>query len=492
MTADGSNGSNGQAGKIETRLFINGQFVESSDKKTFKLLSPSTREQVAQVYEATVDDTNAAVAAAKAAQPAWAALSPDERAKPMKKLAELLRESTEQMAYLEAISMGRPLAAFFDSFACASHFEHFAGLGWDVQGTTSLNTPGMLSMTFRQPYGVAAAIIPWNGPAIFFGSKTAPMVAAGNAVVVKSSEKAPLTSAFIATLINKAGFPPGVINVLHGHGQTSGATLSSHMDVRVLSFTGSGRTGRLITEAAAKSNLKNVLLELGGKSPSLIFEDADLERAARETQNSVTFNTGQVCMANSRIYVQDTVADAFIAQFKELMGGVKIGASTVDGTEMGPLADEIQYNTVNKYIQLGKEAGGKLILGDGEAHPDAGKGYFVAPHIFTDLPEDARPLKEEIFGPVVSIGVFKSEEEVLRKANDTEYGLYASVYTKDISRAIRIAKGLESGTVGVNCTSPTVVADMPFGGYKASGVGREGPKHSLNNYLEEKTVLIKL
>ncbi|EKG20848.1 hypothetical protein MPH_01831 [Macrophomina phaseolina MS6] len=302
-----------------------------------------------------------------------------------------------------------------------------------------------------------------------------------------------LQSAFIAQLIDKAGFPPGVINVLHGHGATSGATLSSHMDVRVLSFTGSGRTGRLVSEAAARSNLKNIHLELGGKSPALIFDDADLERAAADTQHSMTFNTGQVCMANSRIYVQDTVADAFVAAFKARYAGVRVGAATEQSTQMGPVADAAQYETISRYIGLAKEAGGKLVLGDaGGRHQDADKGYFIGPHIFTDLPEDSLPVKEEIFGPVVSIGVFKTEEEALQKANDTEFGLYAAVYTKDISRAIRVAKGLESGTVGVNCTSPTLAVDMPFGGYKSSGVGREGLKHSLNNFLEEKTVLIKL
>lgn len=300
-----------------------------------------------------------------------------------------------------------------------------------------------------------------------------------------------LQSAFIASLIAQAGFPPGVINVLHGHGATSGATLAAHMDVRVLSFTGSGRTGRLISEAAARSNLKNLHLELGGKSPALVFDDADLERAAADTQFSMTFNTGQVCMANTRIYVQEGVAEAFVEKFKARYAAVKVGDSLAEGTQMGPLADQMQFENVNRYIQLGKEAGGKLILG-GEEHADAGKGYFVGPHIFTDLPEDSKPLKEEIFGPVVCIGTFKTEEEALRKANDTEYGLYSAVYTKDVSRAIRIAKGLEAGTVGVNCSSPTLAADMPFGGYKSSGIGREGLKQSLNNFLEEKTVLIKL
>ncbi|KAB2573848.1 Aldehyde dehydrogenase [Lasiodiplodia theobromae] len=488
--------SNGAPEKIETRLFINGKFVESSDKKTFPLYAPSTREHVADVFEATVADTNAAVAAAKAAQPAWAALSPTERGVPMKKLAALLRDPVHaaRMAYLEAVSMGRPLAMYHDGAHCATKFETFATTGWDAQGTTSLNTPGVLAMTFRQPYGVAAAIIPWNGPAVFVGEKVAPMVAAGNAVVVKSSEKAPLTTAYISTLIDQAGFPPGVINVLHGHGPVSGATLSSHMDVRVISFTGSGRTGRLICEAAAKSNLKNVHLELGGKSPSLIFDDADLDRAAAETQFSMSMNTGQVCMANSRILVQDTVADAFKQKFRDSFAAVRVGASTDDGVQMGPLADEVQFKTVTNYIQLAKDAGGKLLLdADAQLPSDAkDKGFFVGPHIFTDLPEDSRPAREEIFGPVVVIGVFKTEEEAVRRANDTEYGLYASVYTKDVSRAIRVAKALESGTVGVNCTSPTIVHDMPFGGYKASGLGREGIHHSLNNFLEEKTVVVRI
>ncbi|OJD30453.1 aldehyde dehydrogenase [Diplodia corticola] len=519
MAADGSNGG---PQKIETRLYINGkaspssfprqpwpssstshtltplavQFVESSDKKTFKLFSPSTREHVADVFEATTADTNAAVAAAKAAQPSWAALSPTERGVPMKKLAALLRtnESQTRMAALEASSMGRPLGAYFDAEHCAGSFEAFAAHGWgaQAQGATSVRTPGMLAMTLRQPFGVAAAIIPWNGPAVFFGSKVAPMVAAGNAVVLKSSEKAPLTSAYIAGLIDQAGFPPGVINVLHGHGQTSGATLSSHMDVRVLSFTGSGRTGRLICEAAARSNLKNVHLELGGKSPAIIFDDADLDRAAADTQFSMTLNSGQICMANSRILVHEAVAADFQARFRDRYAAVRVGRADDDAVQMGPLADAAQYESVTSYIQLAKDAGATMLLGGDASVNKEGGGFFVGPHIFTDLPDDSRPAREEIFGPVVIIGVFKTEEEAVRRANDTEYGLYASVYTKDISRAIRMAQALESGTVGVNCSSPTLVDDMPFGGYKASGLGREGLTHSLGNFLEEKTVLIRL
>jgi aldehyde dehydrogenase (NAD+) len=295
-------------------------------------------------------------------------------------------------------------------------------------------------------------------------------------------------SAKVASLIEKAAFPPGVINVLSGHGHISGAVLSSHMDVRALSFTGSGRTGRLIQAAAAKSNLKNVILELGGKSPAVIFEDADLNSAVEDTQHSIQWNSGQVCMANSRIYIQDTIADRFISIFKEKFGAAMLGDPTDEQTNHGPQADEVQYKNVSRYIQLGKQSG-KLVLG-GEERND-GKGYFVQPTVFTDTPEDAKIMKEEVFGPVVNINTFKTEDEALAKANDTEYGLYAAVYTKNIDRAMRFAKGMEAGTVGVNCTSPTLAHDMPFGGWKVSGVGREGIFESIDNFLETKTVLIK-
>ncbi|KIX92496.1 uncharacterized protein Z520_11816 [Fonsecaea multimorphosa CBS 102226] len=485
----------GSIGKIETRLFINGKFVESSDGKTFPIKSPATREVVAEVYEASEKDTDAAVAAAKAAFPAWSALSPAERGAYLKKLAALLVESGEELSRLEALSMGRPVSLYFDHRAAASTFEHYAEAGYEVQGVSSLNTPGFVNMTFKQPYGVVAAIIPWNVPLVFFANKVAPALAAGNTVVLKSSEKAPLTSAKAATLIEKAGFPPGVINVISGHGQTSGAILSSHMDVRALSFTGSCRTGRLIQAAAAKSNLKHVVLELGGKSPAIIFDDCDLEDAVKETKFSIQYNSGQVCMANSRIYVQDTLADKFIEAFKEQFAKVSAGDPLDPNTNHGPQADSAQFDTVHKYIAAGKSTG-TLALGGTADVPglseSAQQGYFVPPTIFLHTPEEAAVMKEEIFGPVVNINTFKTEEEVIAKANDSEFGLYAAVYTKDINRAMRFAKALEAGTVAVNCTSPTTARDMPFGGYKSSGSGREGFGHSLNNFLETKTVLIKV
>lgn len=279
-----------------------------------------------------------------------------------------------------------------------------------------------------------------------------------------------------------------MLNIITGFGNVSGSVLSHHMDVRALSFTGSTRTGRHIQEAAAKSNLKVVMLELGGKSPAIIFEDADLEKAAEATQHSVQTNSGQTCMANSRVYVQDTVADKFIELFKTKFAPVSLGDPTASDVNHGPQADKVQHSNVLKYLEIAKKDG-KVILG-GTANDE--KGYFINPTIFTGLPEDSQAMKEEIFGPVVNINIFKTEEEVLAKANNTEYGLYASVFTKNIDRAMRFAKGLEAGTVGVNVTSPVTARDTPFGGYKGSGIGREGFAHSMDNFLETKTVLIKL
>ncbi|KAF5019530.1 hypothetical protein F66182_8472 [Fusarium sp. NRRL 66182] len=475
---------------VKPLMLIDGQLVEASDGKSFPLFNPATGAKVAQVPEATKDDVDRAVASAQRAFPEWSALAPAKRGGYLKKLAALIKEHNDELALLEARSMGRPLPHFFDGYAASSNFEHYAEAWGQIQGQSSLNTPGYVNMTFRQPFGVVAAIIPWNAPLIFFSSKTAPALITGNTVVLKSSEKAPLGAAKFAELIHKAGFPPGVFNVVSGHGNPSGAALASHMDVRVLSFTGSGRTGRAIQEAAAKSNLKKVILELGGKSPAIIFEDADLDQAVKDTMHSIQINSGQVCMANSRVYVQDTIADRYIEAAKKALAAVKAGDPTKDGVNHGPQADKTQYDTVLRYIEEGKKTS-TLALG-GKGSFDSTGGCFVEPTIFLDTPEDAKIMKEEIFGSVVNINVIKTEEEAIQKANDTEFGLYAAVYTKNLDRAMRVAKAIDSGYVGINCTSPAVAEDMPFGGYKTSGQGREGWKHSIDNFLEVKTVMIKV
>ncbi|KAL4765715.1 aldehyde dehydrogenase family protein [Aspergillus foveolatus] len=397
---------------------------------------PSTNgsgKSVAEVSQATEGDTNNAVAAAKAAFPAWRDRSPADRGAYLHKPAVLIRENNDEFARLEALSTGRPVSQYFDATVSADTFSYFAEAGWTVQGTSSLNTPGHLNMTVKQPYGVVACIIPWKVPMAFFAFKVAPAPAAGITVVLKSSEKAPLTSALAATLIAKAGFPPGVVNILSGFGTPAGNTLASHMDI--------------------------VHMELGGKSPALIFEDADLENTAQATQFSIQCLSGQTCMANSRIYVQESVADKFLALFKEKFG------SAVDG---------LQYERVKSYITIG-EQDGKLSMGG-----DAGNGYFIKPTVFESVPEDSLIVKGEVFGPVVVINAFKTEEEAIKKVNASEFGLYASVFTKDLDRAVRTSKLLE-----------LALLDMPFGGYKMNGVGREGFMHSLDNFLETKTILIR-
>lgn len=395
------------------------------------------------------------------------------------------------MAKLDAIAMGRPVSTYFDSHYAATHFNYYAEAAYP-QGHTSLNTPGFLNMSLRQPFGVVAIIIPWNAPLVFFSKKVAPAVAAGNCVIVKSSEKAPLTAWKVSQWVEKCGFPPGVINVLSGHGQVSGQALAEHMKIRALSFTGSTRTGRAIQIASAKSNLKKVVFELGGKSPAIIFDDADLEQAAKETENSINWNSGQTCMANSRIYVQASIRDKFIEAFTKNAKARKLGDPTSSDINHGPQADKMQHEAVQKYIAVGKEEAKTTIDTKPDTASSDSKSLLVHPVIFTDVSEQSRIAKEEIFGPVVMINSFTTEEEAIAKANDTEFGLYAALYTKDLERAMRVGKKLESGMVGINCTSPTGCWDLPFGGWKGSGVGRESLLESMEHYLEHKSMYVRV
>ncbi|KAF2134184.1 aldehyde dehydrogenase [Dothidotthia symphoricarpi CBS 119687] len=475
---------------IETQLLINNELVPASDNALFDLFSPHTGELVAKVAEATPADVNTAVDAAQAAFPAWSALSPAQRGVPLKKMADLVLAEVDELARLDALAMGKPVGEFpFDATYAATHFNYFAEAAYP-QGHTSLNKPGFLNMSLRQPFGVVAIIIPWNAPLIFFSKKVAPAVAAGNCVVVKSSEKAPLTSWKLSQWIAQCGFPPGVINILSGHGHISGQALAEHMKVRALSFTGSMRTGRLIQIAAAQSNLKKLVFELGGKSPALIFEDADLELAAKETENSVNWNSGQTCMANSRIYVHESVEDAFLALFEKFARARRLGDPLATGVNHGPQADKAQSDAVRRYIAIGKKDAQRTI--DTTPNDASPSSNLIHPVIFTQVPESSPLTRDEIFGPVVIINSFATEQEAIAKANDTEFGLYAALYTKDLERAMRVGKKLESGMVGVNCTSPTGCWDLPFGGWKGSGVGRESLLESMDHYLEVKTLYVRV
>jgi aldehyde dehydrogenase (NAD+) len=353
-----------------------------------------------------------------------------------------------------------------------------------------LNTKDHVNITFRQPFGVCGGIIPWNIPLLMLINKVGPALVTGNTLVLKSSEKSPLSSLFVAKLAQEIGLPKGVLNVLSGFGRPCGEAIAKHMDIRKLSFTGSVIAGRAIKKAAAESNLKNVTLELGGKSPLVIFEDAELAKAIPAAAFSILANSGQACIASSRVYVHASIADKFMAGMKAAMVEMgKSGDALVAGTRRGPQADKIQFDRVMSYLQSAKDEKIDIPLG---GHREGEKGYFIEPTIIANAPEDSKVMKEEIFGPVVCINTFTDEEEVLEKANDTEYGLYASVFTKDISRALRVAKRLEAGSVGVNCTSPTMAIDMPFGGFKQSGDGRELSKYSTDYWTELKSVFIAL
>ncbi|KAF2434372.1 aldehyde dehydrogenase [Tothia fuscella] len=471
---------------IENRLYINGEFVESSDGKKFDIISPYSEEKVASVYEATVEDTNKAVAAAKNAFPSWAELEPHERGVYLSKLGDLCAQYHEELAVLDAISMGRPVSSYFDGFYAAQQLHHYAEAGYYNKGESSLNSKGFVNITFRQPIGVVGAIIPWNVPIILAVHKIGPALAAGCTMVMKTSEKAPLAVIKLAVLAKEAGFPPGVLNIISGFGKPAGSTLAMHTDVRCINFTGSSATG--------KNHLTNISSRLGGKSPAIVFDDADIEQAAKETANSITFNAGQVCVANSRIYVQESVASRFKSEFAKALRIYTPGNPLDPETTQGPQADVLQFKRVVEYLKIAKEQDGKGVveMGGGKLDVAGGKGYFIQPTMIIDQSETAQTMKDEIFGPVVGINVFKTEKEAIAKAVDSEFGLYSAVYSKNIDRALRVAKAMEAGTVGVNCTSPTMAPDMPFGGWKHSGQGREGFGYSLDNYLETKAVYIKL
>jgi aldehyde dehydrogenase (NAD+) len=479
------------AGQYETRLFIAGEFCDPVEKQYFPLRSAVDPDgaPIAQVPIATLPDIDRAIAAGKTAQVAWFALPASARSTVLLKMADLIVRDGETLKKLDSVAMGRPVGGqVIDVMVAAGRFRAMAGLGAFVHGESSLNTPGLLSVTLKQPYGVVGAIIPWNVPMIMWAQKVAPAVAAGNAIVLKTSEKAPLACTHLAALAHEAGFPAGLINVISGAGET-GKILSEHMEIRAISFTGSTATGRRVLAASAASNLKKVSLELGGKSPTIIFDDADLNEAIPACTFSIAWNSGQVCVANSRLYVQESIYPTFLAKFKEAFGGQTHGDPSDAKTMLGPQADKLQGERVLSYLEVGKREG-KVALGGDRV---AGKsGYFIQPTIFTDVADNARIQKEEIFGPVTIINTFKDEAEAVRRANDSEYGLYAAVFSQNIDRALRVAKALDAGCVGVNATSPTLGEDMPFGGYKQSGLGREGGEDALEEWLETKAVAIKI
>ncbi|KAF2482187.1 putative aldehyde dehydrogenase [Neohortaea acidophila] len=475
----------------ETRLFINNEFVDAKSGEFLTVYNPHTDELVSdKIHAAGEADVDAAVSAAQKAFKKWGQSDPSERAALMLKFAALMREHAAEIAKLETTTMGSAIGTQTMGYNVgADLFTYYAGMADKIHGETSYpSSAGKYKITQREPIGVCSGIGAWNVSAVLFAWKAAPALATGNTFIYKPSEKAPLGSLALAKLVQQV-FPPGVINIINGAGKT-GQLLASHMQIRQIAFTGSTATGRKIQEHAAKSNLKRVSLELGGKSPSLIFDDANIEVAVAKSMEGILANTGQICAMASRVFVQESIADKFIDTLKSAFEGASssgiIGDPMNESTQIGPLADKTQFKRVMEYIEGGKKDG-QLVTGGvrkGE------KGLFVEPTIFRNTPSTARIVQEEVFGPVVTVQTFKTEEEAIEMANDTIFGLSACVYTNNIARALRVTRQIEAGTIAVNdWYFPGV--DTPFGGVKQSGYGREGGLEGLNDYLQTKTIQIK-
>jgi aldehyde dehydrogenase (NAD+) len=435
---------------------------------------------------------DAAVKAAEKALPAWRKLSNLARRDIMLKFASLIEEHGKALAELTRITLGAPYASFgaFETGMCAEAFKYNAGWIDKFAGESFPQEDGFLKIVRNEPLGVTAGIVPWNGPLGTVGLKAAPALATGNCFILKPSEKTPFASLALGPLIKEAGFPPGVFQVLSGDGST-GALIASHMQIRKVSFTGSIPTGKRIQEAAAKSNLKRVTLELGGKSPAVVFDDANLENAVTWLANAITANTGQVCFAATRVYVQEGIYDKFVEGYKSALQakGKTIGDPDEDGTVMGPLIDKAQFERVTGFISRGKEQNqGTLLTGGSRV---GSSGFYIEPTVFENVSSSSELLTQEIFGPVAVLNSFKTEEEIIEKSNATNFGLMAGVFTQDINRALRVASAFDSGMVGVNCVS-LMMLGTPFGGTKESGLGRECGRDALLAYTDRKTVMINM
>ncbi|EPB82565.1 aldehyde dehydrogenase [Mucor circinelloides 1006PhL] len=466
--------------KLQTGLFINNEFVKGSD--TIETINPATGKVIAHVQAADKKDVDAAVqAASDAFHGPWSKMTPSERAALMFKLADLIDRDNEELSQIETLDNGKGItfSRLFDVKQIAVTLRYFAGYADKIHGKV-INTEGALSYTRHEPIGVCGAIIPWNFPVMMLGWKLGPALATGNTVVVKTSEMTPLSALKVCQLVVEAGFPPGVINIITGYGAVAGDALARHMKVSKIAFTGSTGVGRRIMQAAAESNLKKVTLELGGKSPNIIFDDADLDQAVRWAHKGIFFNHGQCCCAGSRIYVQESIHDKFLEKFKEYTSQTKLGNPHDDDTFQGPQVSQTQFDRIMSYIESGKEQGATCYMG-GKRWGD--EGYFIEPTVFTDVKEDMTIVREEIFGPVVTVSKFKDVDDVLKMALDTEYGLAAAVFTKDTARAIDVSNRLQSGTVWVNCYNE-LDYNTPFGGFRQSGIGRENGEYALDNYIQ--------
>jgi betaine-aldehyde dehydrogenase len=471
------------------QLFIGGKFVDSKDQKTFPVYDPSTEEAIAYATEAGPADVDAAVKAAKEAFETWSQTTAQERGRVLFRLADRIRKEAEPLAQLESQNGGKPIVeAEFDINDVATCFEYYGGLATKITGHVNPVPDNALSLSLKEPVGVAGQIIPWNYPLLMAAWKLAPALAAGCTCVLKPAEQTPLTALEMASWFEEVGLPPGVVNIVTGFGETAGAPLVAHPDVNKVAFTGSAEVGKKIMKAAADS-VKRVTLELGGKSPNIFFADADFEAAIDGALFGVFINQGEVCSAGSRVLVEKKIYKDFVDAMTEKAKRIKLGPPLERDTKMGPLVSKEQWERVRGYQEVGKKEA-KVATGGGVPKSFA-KGYYVEPTIFYDVDNSARIAREEIFGPVCAVIPFEDEKDAVRIANDSPYGLAAAVWSRDIYKALRMVKSLRAGIVWVNHMQPTYV-EAPWGGYKQSGFGRELGPWGIEEYLETKQVHINL
>jgi acyl-CoA reductase-like NAD-dependent aldehyde dehydrogenase len=477
------------------KLLIDGQWVESASGKTFGTINPATGEVVAEVAEADDEDVDRAVQAARRAfEGSWKRVRANERGKLLWRLAELLDQHVEELAQLETLDGGKPVREGLrvDVPASAEILRYYAGWPTKILGeTVPISAPGEWhAYTRREPLGVCGAIIPWNMPIFLTIWKLGPALATGNTVVLKPAEWTPLTAILIGELIMEAGFPDGVVNIVQGEGATTGAALVRHPGVAKIAFTGSTATGKAIMRECA-NDVKKVSLELGGKSPNIIFADADVEQAIKGAANGIFFNNGQTCIAGSRIFVEEPVYEEVLERLGAWADNIRVGQPLDANTQMGPIVSERQLNRVMGYVEAGAQEGARVVAGAGRGEGDLAGGFFIKPTVFADVQDDMTIAREEIFGPVAASLSFKDLDEVIARGNRTGYGLGAGIWTRDISKAHRAAAAMQAGTVWVNCYGLTDAA-MPFGGYKQSGIGRELGAQSLDLYTQTKSVFVNL